>query len=293
VIEMSHILYILFLWLVVSYADFKMTKHNMQVSFNGLGSIPLVLRGESRQPMQYRVLIPWLCYLFNRESKKEPPLRTYLHLRWFFILTSLVSSYWYFSVLSLSALLPVSILALFYVWVALYDYTDIYVEITILALSFGVISTQPVFALPALAVLAIIGTLNRETTIIVPLALAFSGMYQDAIIVGVFVASGLYIPRAFYGKKERYCSFNQTMNNLVEIKKTYAGGPPIVLNEYTIFFISLAICTTVYCVVGEMGPIDLAVLLVCVLLIVPAKWREVRVFAPMILSVAPKAAVLL
>ena len=57
------------LTLLVNYVDFRLTKGNYGAVFNGVGSIPKVLAGESLAPMQYRVFVPWICSVFGEGNK--------------------------------------------------------------------------------------------------------------------------------------------------------------------------------------------------------------------------------
>lgn len=266
---MTDTMMVIMLSMVLIYLDFRLTKTNYGAVFNGIGAIPYVLSGQSRAPMQYRVLVPWTCSIFGVGDQKLKYLKQYVYLRWLSILFAVSMSYFYYH-----SVVGVLWLVLFFVAASLYDYTDVYIEIGLLALALVLLAGGYWWALiPITAVAA----LNRETAIVIPtLAFFDSSLAGIASLCGFAV--GYLIPRIVYGAKDRYCSFWMVRANIAEAIQHYKSRPfPYV--EYTLsvllfgFVVYSAICGT------KTGPLFVGLGLFAVLLI-PAKWREIRVFAP-------------
>ena len=275
------IVYVLFLWLVVLYVDHRLTRSNMTSQLNGYGSVSSVLCGKAKAPMQYRVLVPWLFKLV--ESEKSP-VRTYLYVRWVAILVALGTAWYYFALMTTQPMLAITILALFFVWVALYDYTDIYIEIALLSFVLVLMTLQPPLWFIWATIACMIGGLNRETIIIAPIIAVFNGYAIESVSMIFGVCAGLALPRLFYGQKERYCKFNMVMKNLRDLREN--DGTPLLLNEY-VHFALLSLVVGLLYTLGEPQMTDWAILGVCGMLLVPSKWCELRVFAPISLSAIP------
>lgn len=289
---MTDLLYILFLSWVVIYADFHMTKGNLGAIWNGVGAIPSVLDGSAQSPMQYRVLVPWICGFLSRwlghGNHKFAYLHIYLRVKWVAIVAALWCAHWYFGQICLSPDLATAILAAYFVWAAIYDYADVYVEIALLSAAFASLGTE--YALLAAAVIAFVAALNRETAVLIPMVLILSGAVQDAVIVSVFFAAGVILPAQVYGKKKRYCSWFMWRENLMTIRATFARGKPFLLNEYGLFF---ALAASVIFAYGHtafavgLSPVEVATGILFVGMLIPSMWREIRVFAPVMLAVIP------
>lgn len=290
---MIDVLYILFLSWVVVYADFNLTKHNLGAKCNGVGAAPLVLRGIAKSPMQYRVLIPWLCGFIARrlgvDSNGISFVNTYLYVKWVGVIAAIGGSFWYFSRVC-DPYLATALLAGFLVWAALYDYADVYWEVAFLSVAFASFSTE--YALLVASIVAFVGALNRETAVLIPTALLLSGAVQDGIIVMVCFACGLYLPVQIYGKRERYCPWFMWRKNIRAISGSFGGGKPLFLNEYSMFFglvaIAVGLYANVYLTVG-LSPIETTMGIFFVGILIPSMWREIRVFAPVTLALIPMA----
>ena len=301
---MSSLFFIAILSMVVIYADLKMIKGEggitgepFAATWNGLGSIIWILQGKSRQPMQYRVLIPWICGFLGRDNmfgpgtEKYAYFNIYIRMRWITIVGAITGSFFYFAQLGIDPYFGSLLLSVFFIMAALYDYTDVYIEIGLLSL-YLILSNQPttidLFVLP---VLVFVATLNRETAVVMPLITALSGEWL--LSGGSFLgfAAGYYLPRKFYGKRERYCSLNMFPENLKRLAFGYKyTNLPIVYNEYTHFFVLFLLSAVVYVMAfldGGIYPAEIVLGLLAIALFIPTVWREIRVFAPTMLAVIP------
>lgn len=260
-----------FICLAVIYADFRMTKHNMGVQWNGIGCVDNVNNGIADAPMQYRVLVPWLCRLFRG-------VNGYLYLRMLSICFAIVSADYYFQ-----DILATAMLGFFFVLAALYDYTDGYIEVGLFALAFTMLDS--IWLIP----ITLLATLNREVGVFIPIACLLSGYIQLAGLVFFFgFVTGYIIPRLVYGDHQRYCEFFTLKRNLQTIKAEFTTGKPFVYCEYTLFFILTGGLGYLYSTVS-LGPVESSMGLLFLLLLIPTMWREVRVFSPVMLAAIPMA----
>ncbi len=267
-------IYILFLSVVVIYADWRLTAHNWGAIWNGVGCIPLVLNGTAKQPMQYRILVPWLCSLW-REITSRGYKRFYMGLRWFSIIFALYSANLWFNSQHYTALL-----ALFFIAAAIYDYTDGYLEVGFYSLFFYLMTTQPAYHYEMLFVLTIVATLNRETSVFMPIMALLSQEWLLGIGLCVSFAIGYMIPRVVYGSAERYCKFNMVSENIRRIKDK------IMLNEYILFFI-LLVLIGIGLLNFQGNPFEIGMGLMFLSLLVPCVWAEIRCFKPVMLILIP------
>lgn len=275
---------VLFLWVILLYVDFRLTRPNMTSTFNGYCAIVPVLDGEAKAPTQYRVLVPWLYALIKNDKY---PVRSYLYIRWVAMLAALFIAYDYFYIVTPAPAFAVTLLTLFFIWVALFDYTDIYIEIAILTACLLCFQMQfPNWGI-VIGVLCLIGGLNRETVIIVPLILAANGYWIELSVASLGCFLGLMIPRRYYGKRERYDELVTIARNFRTIKANL--NTPLLLNEY-FHFLLLAIGTAILFYHTGMDHTAIVITAVCVALIIPTKWNELRVFAPISLVIVPMLA---
>ncbi len=263
-------LVITFLCLVVIYADLRITRHNMNVQWNGLGSVAPVCAGKSLVPMQYRVLVPWLWKVCGATDA------AYLIIRQVSIVFALFSAYLFFG-----NLLHTTILGMFFVLAALYDYTDVYIEVGLFALAFTMLGSMWLIPITLLA------TLNRETAVFIPITAFCSGHIQLSLLALFFGWSiGYFLPRLIYGPKKRYCGLSMVKRNIETIVNTYKHSKQILLNEYTHFIILLSIVIYAF-IATTPTPIQFSMGLMFVSLLIPTMWREIRVFAPCMLGLIP------
>lgn len=305
---MNPLIFIAILSMVVIYVDLKMIKSEggepFTAPWNGLGSIIWILQGKSLQPTQYRVLIPWIVgflgkdNMFGPGTEKYAYFNIYLRLRWVAIVGAITSTFFYFSRLGIDPYMALMLLAMFFAMAALYDYTDIYVEIGLLSL-YLILSDQPTtISFIVLPVIVFVATLNRETAVVMPLITALSGEWF--LSGGSFLgfAAGYYLPRKFYGKRpayytleQRVLTFNMFFNNLRRIVFLYTKTTlPILYNQYTHFFVLFAVFVSVYVrafLNGGIYPTEIILGLLAAGLIIPTMWGEIRVFAPTMLAVIP------
>ena len=275
---MSDVFFILVLSLAVIYCDFRGTKHNWGALFNGVGCIPAVLKGESMAPMQYRVLVPWICALFGEGDKKPKYLIPYLGLRWIAITAALGCAHWCYY----GNIAHTTLLALFFIIAALFDYTDIYIEVALLAVFIMSLYSGHWWLL---MLVVLFGVLNRETALVMPFIALLSGQWGLTILLSIAALIGLLLPRAYYGRVDRYTELNMIPENIERIVQHYKDRPvPYV--EYTLFFVLCVLMVIAY-IVGDWTPVSVATGLLFVALLIPTMWREIRVFAPSVMVMIP------
>jgi len=290
---MGDVLYILFLSWVVSYSDFKMTKHNWGSMFNGLGALPLALAGKLKVPMQYRILVAWLCrWLGIERQDRDGYIKTYFYVRLLAIVFAMTMAFKYFEVVGVNPMIATGILSAFFVWVAMYDYTDVYFEVGFFAAAFTclLLAGDSMICAIMIPIITFIAGLNRETAVFIPVACLLFGFYDIAFAAGGTFLISYVMVRQIYGKRERYCEFFMVPQNIKQIRKTYNRGQPFLLNEYSHFFgvlLAVSVLYSVQIIRGVLTPIEISMGVMFVLLLVPSIWREVRVFAPVTLALIP------
>lgn len=301
---MSPLVFITLLSMVVIYADLKIINgeggHGSEpfaAPWNGLGSILWILQGKSLQPTQYRVLIPWICGFLGKDNMFGPGtgkyayFNIYLRLRWVAITGAIGASFFYFAQLGIDPYMASLFLSLFFVMAALYDYTDVYIEIGLLSLYLILLGQPTLLNLLILPILVFVAALNRETAIVMPVITVLSGeLLLGGIVLFGFVG-GFYLPRRFYGKRGRHDPLNMWKRNLERIVFYYKHTDlPILYNQYTHFFILFVSFIVIYTMAfldGGVYPTEIVLGLLAVGLIIPTIWREIRVFAPTMLAVIP------
>lgn len=271
---MIEYLIIFFMSIVVMYADLRMTAHNFGAVMNGYGSIKYVLDGAIKQPMAYRVLIPWIC----RDNKTNYVLVKYLSILFALLATNL----WF------DSLLLTSLMAMFFVLAAIYDYTDGYLEVGFFASSFWLILYQPNYSWEILFVIVYLAALNRETSVFIPICAFLSGDVILSMILFTSFLIGYGLPRIYYGRRGRYCEFNMIPKNIKRIKEAFKTG--MMLREYILFFmLTLVICIAPF--IGHIYiPFEIGMYIMFIVLLVPTVWAEIRVFKPVMLVVIPMIA---
>ena len=259
--------------IVVVYADFRMTIHNNGVAGNGLGSVPFVNGGSATLPAQHRVLVPWLCHYID-----------YYYLRWLAIGLALVSAWLYFGTCMTVPIVGVLLLALYFVWAAVFDYTDGYIEVALFALAFY-LAINYSLSLAPLAIGFFAG-LNRESSVFIPICLVLDGYWFAGLLAGVGFIVGGAIPRIMYSGAERYCGGNQMVDNWERMIESYRDSKHILHNEWTSFIVLFLALVGIYAVVPWSG-VHIGMIFMFTLLVVPTVWAEIRVFAPIVLFAIP------
>lgn len=264
---------------ILLYTEYRLTAPNLGAPWNGYGCIKPVLGGTSQVPMQYRVLIPWLYAMIPFLKGKAK----YLFIKgvglWFalysFGLFCRAFGYtWWHGVLFLAAVLPVTFL---------YDYADCYYELGFLALGYS-LCTQGQQHLMWLVPLTLLAALNRETGAFLPLGyfVLTGGIIGTAFLSGVFLVGAL-LPRIYYGRKDRYCSWYMIRRNLTDLRHRFCW-------EHGIFFLLLAwyIASGLTPFArGDMQSFYWLIGIFILVLLVPSVWFEVRVFMPVFLVTIP------
>ena len=278
------ILLSLILAAIMLYTEFRLTSSFMRFTSNGFGALPLVLQNKADAPAQYRVLIPWMYFIMP-----FPPGRTlYVLLKYIGMVFGLVAfgtfAYtvgvpWQFSIPLMAAILPMMFM---------YDYADCYYELGFFCLAWSMGQQH----LVALGIITFLATLNRETGVFIPVGYwALTGDITGAIIL--LVASGLggMIPRLIYGMKPRYCmpgetkpiTFCQFKANIKDLRKALA-----IEHIWTLLLlVTYAIVGLIAKPYGGMGRLYLVMGAFGVLMLVPTKWCESRVFMPMLGTLIP------
>lgn len=291
-LPVNEALFILFVAWVVCYADFKMTKHNFGAWCNGIGAMPDVLDGKAMAPMQYRVLVPWLCKFVSRigwveKDGKFPLIQIYLRLKWLSIVATVTLAFIYFNLVGVNPYLSVAVLALYFVLSSLYDYGETYFECSLFLLAFLVFISGPTWGLLALITITALASLTKETAIFIPV---IQGLYGEWLFAMVLFVTYVFVRGVLinlYGNKKRYCDIIEK-NNWRKYRASLDNGLPAILNGYYMF---LAIVVGVaYLFVtqwGLTGPIEQAMLMLFVLSIPITVLSEIRMWAPVALAVVP------
>ncbi len=263
---------------VLLYTEARITARNTGTWFNGFGSIIPVVRGQAQKPMQYRVLVPWLYMIMPF----PPGIKLYLIIKYIGMAFALLGfgtfSYtlgipWQLSMPMLAAVLPMMFL---------FDYADCYYEFGFLCIAWSMGQQH----LAALCVVAFLASLNRETGVFVPIGhyALFGGEWQSAVILGASLI-GLAVPCLIYGRKPRYCSLSQVKENVKAL------GEKKLVVEY--LWCSLLFLAYAYVGIMAVYPFEGFRNLYGVmaafglLMLIPSRWNEVRVFMPMLAVLIP------
>jgi len=271
------ILTCLILAAVLLYTEERITRFNLGTWFNGFGSLDSVCSGTSVQPMQYRVLIPWLY----RYLPFPPSIYLYIFIKYLGMALALygigvfsltLGIPWQFSVFLLCVILPITFF---------FDYVDCYYEFAFFCLAWS-LGQQHV---SMLCVIALLASLNRETGVFVPLGCYLLGLGAwQSISVLICSLCGLAIPRLVYGKRPRYCSLSQVKENIKVIK----SGKCIVEYLWALaIFIAYGIVGIIAHPSGGLMNLYWLMGVFGLLMLIPSRWNEVRVFVPMLAVLIP------
>lgn len=280
---MTGVLYLIILSLCVIYVDFHRTKDNMaRAKTNGLGVLPYVLNGNATAPAQYRVLVPWLTAVFSGRIGHDVSFSQVVYLNAYVVIRAIAVAV----SLTLCAILwqnPiwVTALAMFYVVSAIYDYTDVYIEVACFALAMILFQGHhPVL----LFILALVAGLNRETAVFIPALGLAGGDWFSMSCACIGAIAGVALPRLIYGDAPRYCAFSQHEANWTDLKLMFTAIP-LVYNETFQYIVLLALM-----VIGAIMSPSYTMILAWGMLIalsIPARIREIRVFAPCVFLLIP------
>lgn len=280
---MQGVLLLIILSLCVIYVDFHRTKDNMaRAKTNGLGVLPYVLNGNATAPAQYRVLVPWLTAIFSGRVGHDVSFSQVVYLNAYVIIRAIsVAVSLTFCAMLWHNPIWVCVLAMFYVVSAIYDYTDVYIEVACFALAMILFQGHaPIL----LFVVSLIAGLNRETAVFIPLLGIPGGDWFSIIGAGVGALIGVAIPHIVYGKAPRYCAFSQHEANWTDLKLMLTAIP-LCYNETFQYLLLVALM-----VIGAIMSPSYTMLLAWGMLIalsIPARIREVRVFAPCVFLLIP------
>lgn len=292
---MLELLFILFVSWVVIYADFGLTKHNLSAPFNGHGAVCNVLAGRARRPMQFRVLVPWLCFalekcswLLPRDKVGEHPfLSIYLRVKWATVPALMWASFLYFNRTGVNPFYATGLFALFLVLAAEYDYGETYLESIFFTVAFLLLLSGWSWAFVLFLPLAFLGSITKETTIFIPFTALLLGNIPAFVMsgLGFLLGQGLLVKK--YGIPERYCPLIEK-NNWKQFKKSWRIGTPVVLNGYVMFLcmfvgITYLVITQYHSLSGiEISMVSLFYLSIPIVIL-----NEIRVWAPSMLGIIP------
>ena len=264
---------ILVVSLIVIYADYRMTVHNANVVWNGRGSVELVLRAKASLPAQHRVLVPWLSNLTD-----------YYWVRWFAITASLFASWGYYTTCMDQPILGVMMLALYYIWAALFDYSEGYLEVAFFA--FFMFWASSVGSNPGMIAMGVLAGLNRETSVFIPVFLILDGYLMAGVLTGVGVGVGIAIPKIMHPNAKRYCTLNMFKTNWGRLTTSFKTSEYYLHNVWVNFVVLFLIIIATLTLL-PLTALHYGVAVLFCLLLIPTIWGEIRVFAPVVLFLIP------
>lgn len=284
---LASILFVFACTVVVLWADFKISGRNMGAKWNGIGCIPDILNRRAMLPMRHRVLVPWVCgLLVGWREEWGRYITAYFSLRWVSVFAALFMAWVYFAFRGVDPFIATALLSLFFVLASLYDYTDVYIELAVMALALILVPMQFAWVPFVLAGLMFIGALNRETIFVIPAVVLVGGNYLLGFIMALAALCGWIVPRLVYGSAERYCPFNMIGENFRRFSASISKGPYI-YNGYVHFGLLAMLSGYLWITEGSLLSIDYVMAIYMVAIMVPSVWSEIRVFAPVMLSVIP------
>lgn len=248
----------------------------MNVKWNGYGCVKDTLDGKLLAPMQHRVLVPFIMRVCGLD------VPTYLWIKAIAIIFAMFASYLYFG-----SLFEVALLTVYMCLVTIYDYSDTYIELGLFAIVFTWIQRSYPFGELVIPICAFVGALNRETAIFIPVATLMSGWWMIGTGALVAYGIGIAIPLLLYGYRPRYCGNNSIMLNVRLMKQLYSSEIPWIYEAYTHFFIFMAMFVFLYAVSWPWTGVEIAMALLVLAPLLPATWREIRVYAPAMLALIP------
>lgn len=266
---------IFLLSIVVYYMDYRRTWTDKTSEYNGYGSIWAVLRGRSKEPMQCRVFVPWLCDLFG-ETKISYEL-----IKFVGVVFALLSAHLLFQ-----SGLATLLLVMFLCSTTMYDYADGYWEIGFFATAFYCIGISGAWEWYIVAMVSFLGGLNRETAIFIPIAILASGLWMLGLVSLAAVGLGIVIPRMKYGRVDRYCPLIMIRENIRRLEQGFAWPA---LPEYLLFFLFCAMVGVMTVLAWPLSGLEWVMLCMTGALIPPIIWTEMRVFQPAMLAFIPMA----
>lgn len=184
--------HIVLLALVGTIVDFRICHDNMNVPWNGFGSLESVFYGTAQNPMQGRPLFAWLMGWIKNEQWRVG-IYVWMKCVGFFLSMYLVN-----------ALVGAFLAMVFYVALLActqFDYIDTTYESAAMAGSIMAFMNQHPLALIGIAFL---WSLMRETAWSMPVLAMGFGWIVFALLLAAVVAVGRWIPVLVYGKKESY-----------------------------------------------------------------------------------------
>lgn len=287
---MTEALFIFAVALIVAHTDLLLTKHNMNVEWNGLGVMARVVWGTAMVPQQYRIFVPWVCTLLCRDFQSQRFVNTYLSVKEAGVVFAVSMAFFYFRSLGLDPFLPTVMLGLWFILAAFFDYPETYYEFGFFALAFWLMGMDIPWMIFPLFGVTLLAALNRETAVFIPFVMLLAGCWLIAGILGVAFLLGYGIPRLRQKSNGRYCPFFHFGINWERLKKDL--GPTFHRGAYIHFFLLLALAGWAWiggAFAGTLTPVDMAMALFLVLMLVPVCWYEIRAFSPVMLSLIPIA----
>jgi hypothetical protein len=161
---------------------------------NGMGSIRSVVTGTALAPMQYRIAVPFLVKW----------TKSYLGVKFVLMVLSSIVFWMLFNVLygGLAGWVALFVLQIFYVLQSQFDYVEQYLEL----LCWSLVFIAGIYGNIYLAVvITVIATLNRETSIYIPLVYyGLTGNMAYSLLVMVAMLLPVVFLRLVYGIRPNY-----------------------------------------------------------------------------------------
>ena len=269
---------------MVIWVDTAITRHNYGAIWNGIGAVPDVLAGKAELPMQYRVLVPWLCDFIGGDQ-----LRTYIRIKWFSILCAVSAAFVWFLSLAISPFIAVSMLGFFFCMGSLYDYGETYWEITFFAIAFMLIGYSTWWAYAGIIVVSYLMAITKETAPFIALAALLSGQWVMAIVSGLTIASAMTMLYVKYGRRKRYTALIERYN-WYRFKRNRDAGLSWVQEPY--FMAAALLVGTAYLLIVNWGALtgtEMAMFVLFFAAIPITVCDEIRMWNPVVLGLIPLA----
>ncbi len=276
-------------WTVI-YADFRISKFNMNVPWNGHGALEPVLMGIAKTPMQHRVLVPWLTWclsrLVNHKDRSYPYLAPYLWIKWTSVLICMGGVFAFFRWLGYDPFIGTSLFALYCIISTWFDYGETYFEACFFMAAFWCLSNGLSWGMVLFAC-SFVAALNKETAVFIPVMAVLAGNIPMTTISAVGVIGGRLMLKFLYGNPERYTPLIEK-TAWKRFVKSIKDKVPWLLNGYVMFIVMFVGITflTIHNW-STLTPFEGAMILMFYLSIPVTVLCEIRIWTSVMLAVIP------
>jgi len=305
---LTFVLIYFFMAVALDMIQFKLTRGNYWVPYNGIGTTEGVWKKNILAPMQYRVLVPLIYGTLERlfgsqqfyEKKAINTMFIYEPLKIIFMFLGLWGFHVYLTLFfsQLLAFSGVLLMAIFWVATFKYDYADCYLEVFFWSMFCFCVLTGNWYWAVAIFILA---TLNRELTILlIPLYYLLTGYIVGTICLTAFFLLTYLLLFLIFGYKKRIDRLKDIyVLNLRDVKRLFAhpiqreenGLNFFPFNEVFSFVVIMAGLTLLAINYANYPHSLQALWLVnipfMVLVFLGARITELRVLMPLCVSVIP------